>query len=95
MMKTTERPSAEPLLQFSMIWGEKTTAVEVSFVCDPDRAHHPRRFVWSLHVGRGFTYPTRDTDRSEYLADSIDVQPQTLGRGKHLAYDVTHSSNIQ
>ena len=52
MMKTTERPSAELLLQFSMIWGENTTAVDVSFVCDPDGAHHPRRYVWTLHVGK-------------------------------------------
>lgn len=29
-MKTTESPSAELLLQFSMIWGEKTTAIDVS-----------------------------------------------------------------
>jgi hypothetical protein len=41
------------------------------------------------------TYPTRDTDRSEYLADRIDVQPQALGRGKHLAYDVTHCPQIR
>lgn len=30
-MKTTDRPSAEFLFQFSMIWGEKTTAVRVSY----------------------------------------------------------------
>jgi len=29
-MKTTDRPSAEPLFQFSMIWGEKTTKTWVS-----------------------------------------------------------------
>jgi hypothetical protein len=44
---------------------------------------------------RVFTYPTRDTDGSEYLTDRIDVQPQTLGWGKHLAYDVTHSPKFQ
>jgi hypothetical protein len=29
-MKTTDRPSAELLLQFSIIWGEKTTAPMIS-----------------------------------------------------------------